>query len=132
MAGNPTSLLINHAQTRLLVTADNSDRVSVIDTATNRVIDEVRTTAPVGLPRGRASLPGAAPNSLALSPDEKTLYVTNGGMNAIAVISLAPGAPHRVVGLIPTGWYPQSISVSRDGKTLYDVNSKSDPAESPL
>ena len=76
-------------------------------------------------------LPGVAPNSLALSPDEKTLYVTNGGMNAIAVISLAPGTPHRVVGLIPTGWYPQSISVSRDGKTLYDVNSKSDPGPNP-
>jgi DNA-binding beta-propeller fold protein YncE len=52
-------------------------------------------------------------------------------MNAIAVISLAPGTPHHVVGLIPTGWYPQSISVSRDGKTLYDVNSKSDPGPNP-
>ena len=77
--------------------------------------------------RGPEQLPGAAPNSLALSADEKTLYVTNGGMNAIAVISLAKGQVHRVVGLIPTGWYPQSISISRDGKTLYDVNSKSDP-----
>src|SRR6202789_1550526 len=53
-------------------------------------------------------------------------------MNAIAVISLAPGQPHRVVGLIPTGWYPQSVSISRDGKTLYDVNSKSDPGPNPL
>ena len=127
VAGNPTSLLFNAAQTRLFVAADNSDRVSVIDTPTNRVIEEIRTTAPAGLLPGHATLPGAAPNSLALSPDEKTLYVTNGGMNAIAVISLAPGAPHRVMGLIPTGWYPQSIIVSRDGKTLYDVNSKSDP-----
>jgi DNA-binding beta-propeller fold protein YncE len=53
-------------------------------------------------------------------------------MNAIAVISLAPGQPHRVVGLIPTGWYPQSISISRDGKTLYDVNSKSNSGPNPL
>jgi YVTN family beta-propeller protein len=132
VAGNPNNMVLNAAQTRLFVAADNSDRVSVIDTATSHIIDEIRTTAPVGVLRGSAQLPGAAPNSLTLSPDEKTLYVTNGGMNAIAVISLAPGAPHRVIGLIPTGWYPQSISVSRDGKTLFDVNSKSDPGPNPL
>ena len=130
--GNPNSIMLNAAQTRLFVAADNSDRVSVIDTATNRIVEEIRTTAPAGVLRGPKQLPGAAPNSLALSPDEKTLYVTNGGMNAIAVISLAPGKPHHVVGLIPTGWYPQSISVSRDGKTLYDVNSKSDSGPNPL
>lgn len=132
VAGSPNSILLNAAQTRLFVAADNSDRVSVIDTTTNRVVEDMSTTAPAGLLRGPKQLPGAAPNSLALSPDEQTLYVTNGGMNAIAVISLAHGQPHQVVGLIPTGWYPQSISVSRDGKTLYDVNSKSDPGPNPL
>ncbi len=132
VAGNPNNLMLNRAETRLYVAADNSDRISVIDTATKRVIEEIRTTAPAGVLRGPAQLPGAAPNSVTLSPDEKTLYVTNGGMNAIAVIAIGPGAPHRVVGLIPTGWYPQSISVARDGKTLYDVNSKSDPGANPL
>jgi YVTN family beta-propeller protein len=130
--GNPNNIVLNAAQTLLLVAADNSDLVSVIDTATNRVVEDIRTTAPAGVLRGLEQLPGAAPNSLVLSPNEKTLYVTNGGMNAIAVISLAKGQPHRVVGLIPTGWYPQSISISRDGKTLYDVNSKSDPGPNPL
>ena len=131
VAGNPNNILLNRAQTRLYVAADNSDRISVIDTATKRVIEEIRTTAPAGVLRVPAHLPGAAPNSLTLSPDERTLYVTNGGMNAIAVIAIAPGAPHRVVGLIPTGWYPQSISVARDGKTLYDVNSKSNAGPNP-
>jgi YVTN family beta-propeller protein len=124
--GNPNSMVLNAAQKMLFVVADNSDRVSVIDTVTNRVIETIHTTAPEGMLRGPKQLPGAAPNGLTLSPDEKTLYVTNGGMNAIAVISLASGQPHHVVGLIPTGWYPQSISISRDGKMLYDVNSKSD------
>ncbi len=130
--GNPISMILNAAQTRLFVTADNSDRITVIDTATNAVVETVRTTAPSGLLRGPQKLPGAAPNSLTLSPDQKTLYVSNGGMNAIAVISLEPGQPHRVVGLIPTGWYPQSVSISRDGKMLYDVNSKSNPGPNPL
>jgi YVTN family beta-propeller protein len=129
--GNPNSMVLNASQTRLFVAADNSDRVSVINTVTNRVVETIHTTAPEGLLRGPKQLPGAAPNSLILSPDEKTLYVTNGGMNAIAVISLAQGQPHRVLGLIPTGWYPQSISISRNGKTLYDVNSKSAPGPNP-
>lgn len=125
--GNPTDMLLNRAQTRLFVSADNSDRVSIIDTSANRVLETIRTTAPAGVLQGPEQLPGAAPNSIALSPDEHTIYVTNGGMNAIAVISLEPGQPHHVLGLIPTGWYPQSISLSHDGKTIYDVNSKSDP-----
>jgi YVTN family beta-propeller protein len=130
--GNPNSMVLNASETRLFVASDNSDRVSIIDTATDRVVETIRTTAPENMLRGSKQLPGAAPNSLTLSPDERTLYVTNGGMNAIAVISFAQGQPHRVVGLIPTGWYPQSVSISRDGKTLYDVNSKSNPGPNPL
>jgi len=129
--GNPNNLVLNAEQTRLFAAADNSDRISVIDTATNAVVETIHTTAPSGLLRRQEQLPGAAPNSLTLSPDQKTLYVSNGGMNAIAVISLAPGQPHRVVGLIPTGWYPQSVSISRDGRMLYDVNSKSNPGPNP-
>lgn len=129
--GNPNNMVMNAAQTRLYVAADNSDLVSVIDTAANHVVETIRTTAPHGVVRAPEQLPGAAPNSLTLSPDEKTLYVTNGGMNAIAVISLAEGKAPHVAGLIPTGWYPQSVSISRDGKTLYDVNSKSNPGPNP-
>ncbi|WP_263354257.1 bifunctional YncE family protein/alkaline phosphatase family protein [Acidicapsa acidisoli] len=130
--GNPNNLVLNATQTRLFAAADNSDRISVIDTATNAVVETIHTTAPSGLLRRQEQLPGAASNSLVLSPDQKTLYVSNGGMNAIAVITLAPGQPHHVVGLIPTGWYPQSVSISRDGRMLYDVNSKSNPGPNPL
>jgi hypothetical protein len=57
--------------------------------------------------------------------------VTEGGANAVAVISLAGAAPHTVSGLIPTGWYPHAVSVSADGDTLYVVNAKSDPGQNP-
>src|ERR1700736_6516386 len=42
----------------------------------------------------------------------------------------AKGHP-QVAGLIPTGWYPSSVSVSSDGKTLYVVNSKSNTGPNP-
>ncbi|GAC1340925.1 MAG: hypothetical protein NVSMB18_11990 [Acetobacteraceae bacterium] len=74
---------------------------------------------------------GAATNNVALSPDERTLYVSNGGANAVAIVPLTGGAPHRVAGLIPTGWYPTTVTASADGSTLYIFNSKSDPGGNP-
>jgi DNA-binding beta-propeller fold protein YncE len=57
--------------------------------------------------------------------------VTNGGTNSVAVLSVLTRGGLRVDGLIPTGWYPNSVSVSTDGKTLYVVNSKSNTGPNP-
>ena len=128
--GNPNRLLLNRAGTRLYVASDNADIVSVIDTASNRVLATVRTMAPPALMAPGAYYHGAAPNSLALSPDEKRLFVTNGGENALAIIALDGQRP-EVTGLIPTGYWPNSVSVSADGKMLYVVNGKSVPGPNP-
>src|SRR5436190_405655 len=63
---------------------------------------------------------GQIPTGCALSPDEKTLFVTCGGANAVAVVDIA-GKP-RVNGYVPTGWYPIAIA-QRDGR-LVIANSK--------
>jgi len=130
MAGQPTRVLFNRAQDRLFVAADNSDTVAVIDPSSRRVIAEFGITAPAGMLPAKALPKGANPNALALSPDERTLYVTDGGTNAIAVVALEPNGSGQVKGLVPTGWYPNSLSLSADGKTLYVVNGKSVPGPS--
>ena len=124
--GNPNRMVLNRAGSRLYVASDNADVISVIDTADDRVLQVVRSIAPPPLIAPGAYFHGVAPNSLALSSDETRLYVTNGGENALAVLTLRPGAP-RVVGLVPTGYWPNSVSVSADGKMLYIVNGKSVP-----
>src|SRR5260370_17628932 len=118
-------MILNKAQNLLFAVADNSDSVVIIDTKTDCVLAEIKTTAPAAVFPNRDGFKGSNPTGLALSPDENTLYVTNGGTNSIAVIRLQQH-PHdsRVVGLIPTGWYPNSISVSADGGLLYVVNGK--------
>jgi DNA-binding beta-propeller fold protein YncE len=131
VGGSPNSIILNQAQTRLFTTLDNTDQVAAIDTASNAVVELIDTAAPPGLLANATRYTGAAPNNLALSPDERTLYVTNGGANSVAVISLAGPAPHRVAGLIPTGWLPHSISLSADGGFAYIVNGKSDPGANP-
>ena len=129
LTGNPNRMVLDKAQTRLYVALDNSDEVAVIDTSRNRVIHTVKTAAPAGLLA--TVTPGASPNSLTFLPDGRTLYVTNGGTNSVAVLSVLADGGLRVDGLIPTGWYPNSVSVSADGKTLYVVNSKSNTGPNP-
>jgi DNA-binding beta-propeller fold protein YncE len=129
--GNPEKMILNHAQSKLFVTVANADALVIVDTASNRVLDQVNTSAPAGLlGKGNTIPKGSNPNSVTLSPDEKTAYVTNGGTNGLAVISLS-GKP-TVIGLIPTGWQPNSVSVSPDGTTLYVVNGKSDTDPNPM
>jgi len=131
--GQPNKMTLNAAQTLLYVAEDQSDTVEVIETATNTVVETIPVIAPPSLlPAKLASYTGANPNSVALSPDEKQLYVTDGNLNAIAVVSL--GGTNRgdhVIGLIPTGWYPNSVSFSGDGNMVYVVNAKSPTGPNP-
>ena len=129
VAGNPNKMVLSKAQDRLYVTADNSDLLYVIDTRTNKIASQVKTTAPGHFGKLEATT-GSSPNSVALSPDEKTAYVTNAGTNSVAVIDIARAQP-VVTGLIPTGWYPTSVAASADGKMLYVINAKSTTGPNP-
>jgi len=122
---HPCGLALSRDTSRLFVANANSDTVSVIDTASNQVVETIDVTPAEGLPFG------SAPNALALSPDGGTLYVANGGNNAVAVVRLGtaangpgPSAQSRVEGFIPTGWYPGSVAVNADGKLLLVANVK--------
>lgn len=130
VGGQPNKMLLNRDQSRLFIANGNSDTVSVIDTVTDKVIEQFSITAPQSLFPNPKKFKGANPNSLALTADGKFLLVTNGGTNSVAVVRLAEqegddDAKSRVVGLIPTGWYPNSVSISKDGAYLYVVNGKS-------
>ena len=128
--GQPNKMTLNNAQTLLYVAEDQTDTVDIIDTdpahttTLNTVIGTIPVIAPPGLlAPGLAPYTGANTNSVTLSPDETTLYVTNGNLNNVAVVSL--GGAGQVVGLIPTGWYPNSVSLSADGAWMYVANAKS-------
>lgn len=104
---HPTGLAWDEAQDRLYVANANQDSVSVIDTAKNIARPSI-TIQPFA-----QKAAGIAPNALALSGGR--LYVSCGGINAIAVVNLATRA---LEGLIPTAWYPSSLAVSADGRYL--------------
>jgi len=106
---HPTGMVWDERNSRLFVANGNSDAVSVIDTRRESII---RTLEIVPF---RERKIGLAPTDVALSPDATRLYVTLGGVNAVAVYSIPSG---QLRGLIPTGWYPTNVDVSADGRTL--------------
>jgi DNA-binding beta-propeller fold protein YncE len=126
--GEPTALLYDAPRGRLYATEDNDDRLAMADAATGRLLAEPR----LGLPDSLGAAPGKGfnPNALALLPDGR-LVVSYGGANAAALV--APGARDaRVLGLVPTGWYPSAVAASRDGRRLFVANRKSPPGPNPL
>jgi YVTN family beta-propeller protein len=113
VARHPTALTWDEAGGRLYVAAGNSDSVTIINTKTDVVAGHI----PVAPFRERKS--GLAPTALALSPDQRTLYVALGGVNAVAVYDVGGDiASPTLKGLIPTAWYPSSIDASADGRYI--------------
>jgi DNA-binding beta-propeller fold protein YncE len=133
---------------------DTTGQVAVLDTRRDRLIETFAVVAPASVYDDRKLLGGANTNALALLPDERTLLVSNGGQNSVAVVRLSnqamevtAEASHRsrrqsgsgeadddekethrgstTVGLVPTGWYPTGVATNADGSTWYIINGKS-------
>ena len=133
--GQPNKMTLDAAQAFLYVAEDQSDTVDVIDTASNTIRESIPVVSPL-LPASLQQYKGANPNSVALSPDGTELFVTDGNLNCISVIALGgQQAGDHVVGLIPTGWYPNSTSiVSAAGGSvpyMYVANQKSPTGANP-
>jgi DNA-binding beta-propeller fold protein YncE len=132
LPGQPNKMVLDASQSTLYAAQDNTDSVGVIDTNSNQLVDNIPVTAPSGLlPDRESKFKGNDTNSLAVSKDGRSLYVTNGWMNEVAVVRLGPPRQSQVTGLIPTGWYPNSVSFSNDGNFMYIVNDKSPTGPNP-
>src|SRR5262249_18733524 len=67
---------------RIYVSNGNNDTVTVLDGNSYRQLDEISLAV---LPGFDHRLKGVQPVSLALSPDQRTLYVAEAGLNAVGV-----------------------------------------------
>jgi len=102
---------------KVYVSNATQDSITIIDARSNR-IEKTIVLEPALLVKG---LRGVLPFGLALSPDQKRLYVACAGINALAVLDARKG---KVLGYIPTGWFPARVEMSRDGRTVYVTNGK--------
>lgn len=110
---HPSTLMLDRAGEKLYATLASVDRVAVVDPNRKRVLGYLDDSSPAG-PRE-----GSTPNAVALSADEKLLYVAEADNNAVAIFRLADRA---LIGRIPVDWYPTAVIA--DAKTLFVLNGK--------
>ncbi len=101
----------------VFVSNGTNDNISVISVEKDTVVHTISLKPDSRVKQFR----GVIPFGLALSPDQQRLYVAESGINAIAVINVSDT---KVIGHIPTGWFPSKIAVSNDGKKLIIANAK--------
>ncbi len=101
----------------VLVANAGSDSVSVIDIRSDEVIETISLKWHPG------DCFGASPNALAFDPAGKTLFVCNGTQNAVALVSFRPGKS-KLLGLVPTGWFPGAIVPDARRNAFYVANIK--------
>src|SRR2546426_6956690 len=106
-----TALVLGHAgadaETRVFVTNEKSDDVTVIDATTRKVV----TTIPVG----------KRPRGVAVSPDGRRVYVTNSNSDSLSVIDTKSLAVLRTV---PAGPRPQGVDLHPARAAVYVGNEK--------
>ena len=107
---SPNSVAVT--ESHVYVSNGSNDSITVIRAKTGKREPDIDLI----LHPEAAGLRGMIPFGVALSPDRETLYVAEAGINAIGVIRLSD---HRVIGHIPTAWFPSKLAVSPDGKRLY-------------
>ena len=99
------------------VSNGTNDNISVIDIKNKKIVKTLKLELDWRLKKYR----GIIPYGLTLSPDQKKLYVAEAGINAIAVVDVYK---MKVLGHIPTGWFPAKLKVSRDGKKMFVADAK--------
>ncbi len=93
-----------------------NDTISVIDIEKNQIVAQIELNVP-----GLENLRGVLPFGLALSPDERKLYVACAGLNAVAVVDTGS---RELEGYIPAGWFCALVRTSRDGRELFIASAK--------
>ena len=112
---SPNSLAVTDQY--VFVSNGTNDNISVIDIQHDTIAAEI----PLKLDEAVKQFRGVIPFGVAVSPDQKRLYVAEAGVNAIGVIDIPT---LKVAGHIPSGWFPSKLEVSPDGKKLVVSNAK--------
>jgi YVTN family beta-propeller protein len=98
---------------RIFIANAGGDTVSVVSQKTMLVTETIRTSLDFQVPVG------STPVALAVDSVSKRLYVANADNNDVAVVNIADDDESKVMGFIPTGWYPCALTTSADGKSIF-------------
>ena len=105
---NPNDMCLTENGQYLFVAIANDNNVSVIDTRQLKVIETLNSALYPDAPSGSTT------NSVALSADEKTLYIANADNNCLALFDVSSPGKSKGRGFIPTAWYPTSVRFAKN------------------
>jgi len=112
---SPNSIIA--AGNYIFISNGTNDNITVLDSRDQKFVTNIKLSPEPSL----ASLRGIIPFGLAVSPDEKRVYVAESGINAVGVIDVES---LKVTGHIPTGWFPAKLKVTPNGKSIIVSNAK--------
>jgi YVTN family beta-propeller protein len=115
VGSHPTAIALNPVTKDLYIAVTDADEIAVIAPNATEVSRTISLAPYKGAPVG------TSPQGLSFAPDGRTLYVANAGNNDVAVVDTADGS---VQGLIPTAWYPTTVTVVQGGAQLMVTNAK--------
>ncbi len=116
---HPTEMALAPDGKKLFVACSNSSKVSVLDVAHDgKPLETLRCALYPDAPSGNT------PNSLALTPDGRMLFVANADASNLAVFNVAAPGRSEPLGFIPTGWYPTSVRYDPADQRLYVAEGK--------
>jgi YVTN family beta-propeller protein len=122
---HPEGMVADPRRPALYVAVTGRDTVDVVDTTHDTIAHVISV--------GRSQGLGTEPTKLAISPDDRTLYASDAGEDALAAISLdrRPGAgsatagyipnlpAFRLIGRIPTAAYPDDVQTTPQGQLIW-------------
>jgi DNA-binding beta-propeller fold protein YncE len=94
-----------------------NDQLSVIDTRNDQIVEIISARQNPG------DLFGAQPNALAFDASGAILFCANGSQNAVAMFYFKPRET-KLLGLIPTGWFPSALQFDVRQKKILVANLK--------
>lgn len=100
------------ASARLFVSASNTNSVFVLGAGESGNLSRLETINIALTPRQPL---GSTPSGLGLSADGSKLFVACADANAVAVVDISQ-ARSRVLGFVPSGWYPTTAFGLPDGR----------------
>jgi YVTN family beta-propeller protein len=89
------------ASTRIYITNHAGTTISVVDPATNKVVQEIKDIE--------------VPESVGFSPDGRRVYVTQGPENVLTVVDRKTGKPIKKV---PISGHANDLAATKDGKLI--------------
>ncbi len=117
VGSHPNDIIQSNNKQHIYVSNGNTDNVYDINPKTFEIEDIIS----VKIDKGQQGFIGDSPNALAISADDKLLYIANGMDNAVAVVKLrTQNTESFIKGFIPTEAYPGGLTIYNN--TLFVTN----------